>query len=150
MNDQAQIKVADKNHVKMAAAAWEKAKKALDRAKDAENKARAELVAAAFPNGLDEGTNTFNLEGKWNLKISGVVDRKVDAPALPAVLERMKLKFPDIDTSDLVKYKPEISVKEYKELVKREPKAAKLFDNALIIRGTGETSPQVKIEESKR
>lgn len=150
MNDQAQLKVADPAAVKLLAAAWEKSKKALSRAQDAEKEARGALVAAAFPNGLAEGVNTFNLQGNWNLKIDGVVDRKIDAPSLPAIIARIKERFPTVDTDCLVKYKPELATKEYKDLVKKEPKAAKLFDNALIIRGTGETSPQVKIVESKR
>lgn len=150
MNDQVEPKVADINEVNAASAAWAKAKKALARAQEIEKDARAALVAAAFPNGLDEGTNTFDLAGKWKLKISGVVDRKIDVPALPAILGRMKEKFPEVNTDNLVVYKPEVAVKEYKALVKSNPKAAKLFENALTIRGTAETSPQVKIEEAKR
>ena len=150
MNDQAKQITADPAEVKQRAAAWEKAKKALARAQEAEKEARGALVSAAFPNGLAEGVNTFNLQGNWNLKIDGVVDRKIDQASLPAIIARIKDKFPSVDTECLVKYKPELATKEYKDLVKREPKAAKLFENALIIRGTGETSPQVKIVESKR
>lgn len=150
MTDTPVKKVADIAEVNRTSAAWAKAKKALVRAQEAEAEARKEMVAAAFPNGLDEGTNTFDLAGKWKLKVTGVVDRKIDVPALPAILARMKDKFPDVDAEGLVRYKPELETKAYKALVLKEPKAAKLFENAMIIRGTGETSPQVKIEEAKR
>lgn len=130
----------------IAAAAWLKAQKALAKAKEAEAVARTALVAAAFPDGLSEGTNTFALPGKWKVKISGVVSRTVDEAALPAVLARVKEKF-DVDLTDLVRYKPELKVGDYKKL---DVKVQKMFDNALTIKGTGETSPQVKIEEAKR
>jgi len=132
------------------AAEWMKAKKASAEAVEVERALREKLVAAAFPNGLSEGTNTYDLPGKWKLKIVGVVDRKVDEAALPAILQRIREKFEGLDLADLVRYKPELKTAEYKKLLAAHPKIAKLFDNALTIKGTAETSPQVKIEEAKR
>lgn len=136
--------------INAASAIWNKAKKALDRAKDAENDARRALVALAFPNGLAEGTNTFDLAGKWKLKVTGVVSRNVDEAALPAILDRIKKQFDGYDASDLVKWKAEVSVSAYKALAKSHPKITKLFENALVIKGTDLTTPQLKIEEAKR
>lgn len=139
-----EVDIADVN---AKSAVWNKAVKALARAKEAESEARAELVKAAFPNGLDEGTNTFDLAGKWKLKVSGVVSRSVDEASLPSILERVREKFEGLDLKDLIKWKPELKVGDYKKL---DAKVKKLFDNALVIKGTGDTTPQVKIEESKR
>lgn len=147
MNEQAELKEVYIEQVKALSAAHFKAKKALDKAKAAEAEARAELVKAAFPNGLQEGTNNLAFDGKWTVKVTGVVDRKVDEAALPAILERVAKKFDGLDLRDLVKWKPELKVAEYKKL----PDAIKkVFDNALTIKGTGDTTPQLKIEEAKR
>lgn len=145
-----EVKEVDMAKVNAASAEWAKVKKALDRFKEAETVARKALVDAAFPNGLKEGTNTLSLAGKWKLKVTGVVDRKVDEAALPAIIERIAEKFDGYDARQLVRYKPDLSVSAYKDLVKTNPKIAKMFENALTVRGTGETSPQLKIEESKR
>ena len=132
--------------VEAASVRWHNAKKTADDAVEAERKARDELVKAAFPDGLKEGTNTFDLAGKWKLKVQGKVSRTIDKAALQAVLDRMAEKFSK--TYDkLISYKPELSVKEYKAL---DDKERKLFDNALTIKGTGENAPQVTIEEGKR
>lgn len=135
-----------RQQVEAASARWHNAKKAADAAVEAERLARADLVAVAFPDGLGEGTNTYQLGGKWKLKVQGVVTRKVDEAALGAVLLRMSEKFGK-QYPDLIKQKPELSTTAYKALDEKE---RKLFDNALIIKGTGENSPQVKIEEGKR
>ena len=145
--DAKEILVADKDQVNATSAAWLKAKKALEKAKDIESAAREAMVKAAFPNGLAEGVNTFELGGKWKLKISGVVTRSVDEAALPSILDRIAKKFDGYDAKELIKYKPELKVGDYKKL---PDNIRKMFDNALIIKGTGETSPQVKIEEAKR
>ena len=136
--------------INAASAIWNKAKKALERAKDSENEARLALVKLAFPNGLAEGTNTFDLAGKWKLKVTGVVNRKVDEAALPAILDRIKKQFDGYDASDLVKWSPELKTGDYKSLLKSHPKIIKLFDNALTIKGTDLSTPQLKIEEAKR
>ena len=138
------------DEVNAASAAWAKAKKVLERAKDAENTARLALVKAAFPDGLAEGTNTFDLAGKWKLKVTGVVSRNIDEAALPAILDRIKKQYDGYDASDLVKWKPELKTGDYKALAKSHPKIAKLFENALTIKGTSDTTPQLKIEEAKR
>lgn len=145
--DSTEVKVVDKKEVDETSAAWLKAKRALTKAQEAESIARGAMVKAAFPNGLTEGTNSFDLGGKWKLKVTGVVSRKVDEAALPAVCERIAKKFDGFDAKELVKWTPEVKVGDYKKL---PDNIKKLFDNALIIKGTGETSPQVKIEEAKR
>lgn len=142
MNEEAVVKTPEQ-----LAAEWLKAQKALAKAKEAESVARAALVKAAFPKGLAEGTNTFDLPGKWKVKISGVVSRTIDEAALPAILARIKEKFDGLDVSNIVRFKPELKVGDYKKL---DAKVQKVFDNALTIKGTGDTSPQVKIEEAKR
>lgn len=147
MSEAQEVKQVDIQAVNAASAEWNKAKKALDKAKTAESEARAALVKAAFPNGLDEGTNTLPLAGKWKLKVTGVVSRAIDEAALPAVLERIKVKFEGLDLADLVKWKPELKTGDYKKL---DAKVQKMFDNALTIKGTADTTPQLKIEESKR
>lgn len=128
------------------AAQWYAAKKAADKAVAAEKALRADLVALAFPSGLKEGaSNKADLPESWQLSVTGVVNRTVDEAALGATLELIKEKTGvTIDPADLIRYKPELKVGEYKKL---GDDVKKLFDNALTIK---DGSPQVEVKLPKR
>lgn len=132
--------------VESLAATWYRAKKESDKAQAAEKALRAELVALAFPNGLDEGAkNKANLPEGWQLSVTGVVNRSIDEAALGAAIELVEEKTGvKLDANDLVRYKPELKVSAYKELGED---VRKLFDNALVIK---DGSPQVEVKLPKR
>lgn len=128
------------------AAQWYQAKKAADKAVAVEKALRADLVALAFPNGLKEGAkNKADLPESWQLSVTGVVNRSIDEAALGAAIELVEEKTGvKLDANDLIRYKPELKVAEYKKL---SEEVRKLFDNALVIK---DGSPQVEVKLPKR
>jgi hypothetical protein len=102
---------------------------------ETEQRLRKEVTALFFPE-PKEGTNNFDLGSDWKLKAVYKIDRKVDEAALPSVLDELhKLK---VVTDNLVVYKPEVSTSTYKALKEVNPDAAKVFEQALIIKpGSG-------------
>lgn len=94
-----------------------------------EQKLRALVFEAVFP-GASEGVNRFILPDGWMVKATHKLDRAIDEPALEAVVYAMNTKF-DIDGYALVRYKPTLNTKLYKELSDEQKK---VFDEALIIK----------------
>jgi len=99
-----------------------------------EERARREAVMAmAFPEGK-EGANTLELPNDWKLKGTIKIDRKVDEAALPAV--KKQLREMGVNADKLIRLKPEVEVREYRELSAEQ---AKVFEAALVIkRGASE------------
>jgi hypothetical protein len=95
------------------------------------------LVAATFWPTPKEGMNDFDLPLGFKVKYTHKLERKIDQPALPAVLEAMQKHM--YSTTDLIRSVPEVNLKVYREL----PEPARLiFDQALIIRNA---SPMLEI-----
>lgn len=84
--------------------------------KESEMELRNKVVQYYFPNGLKEGTNKADVREGWSLNVKGVINRKVDVVAEAAVREALK-EF-EVDLGDYLKYKPELALTEYRDLVK--------------------------------
>ena len=115
--------------------AWEQAVKALAAAKDAEAALRKEVLAEAFafdPEALREGTENFELGGGYKLKAVFKISRNLnnENEAVDKVLSKIEKTGPEgaFIAERLVKWKPELSVSEYKKLPE---KFKKLFDEVV-------------------
>jgi len=100
---------------------WLDTKKLLDVAKDAEMKAR-EAVVAAFPfdASKEEGTQNIDLANGWKLKVVKKLNYKLDntEDATDKALDKLEKMGPEgmFIAERLVKWKPELSVSEYRKL----------------------------------
>lgn len=115
--------------------AWEAAVKALAAAKDAEAALRKEVLAEAFafdPEALREGTENFELGNGYKLKAVFKISRNLnnENEAVDKVLSKIEKTGPEgaFIAERLVKWKPELSVSEYKKLPE---KLKKLFDEVV-------------------
>ena len=109
--------------------------------KDDEMELRLKLVGHFFPT-PDEGTNTVDLGNDWKVKDKHAINRKCDEASFEAVFE----KLPEGSKDRLIKYKPELVLKEYRKLPLREQK---IFDQALIIKPGTPTLTLVPPKEKK-
>ena len=115
--------------------AWDAAVKALAAAKDAEAALRKEVLAEAFafdPEALREGTENFELGNGYKLKAVFKISRNLnnENEAVDKVLSKIEKTGPEgaFIAERLVKWKPELSVSEYKKLPE---KFKKLFDEVV-------------------
>ena len=115
--------------------AWEAAVKALAAAKDAEAALRKEVLAEAFafdPEALREGPENFELGNGYKLKAVFKISRNLnnENEAVDKVLSKIEKTGPEgaFIAERLVKWKPELSVSEYKKLPE---KFKKLFDEVV-------------------
>lgn len=115
--------------------AWEAAVKALAAAKDAEAALRKEVLAEAFafdPEALREGTENFELGNGYKLKAVFKISRNLnnENEAVDKVLSKIEKTGPEgvFIAERLVKWKPELSITEYKKLPE---KFKKLFDEVV-------------------
>ena len=115
--------------------AWEAAVKALAAAKDAEAALRKEVLAEAFafdPEALREGTENFELGNGYKLKAVFKISRNLnnENEAVDKVLSKIEKTGPEgvFIAERLVKWKPELSVTEYKKLPE---KFKKMFDEVV-------------------
>ena len=103
--------------------AWEAAVKALAAAKDAEAALRKEVLVEAFafdPEALREGTENFELGNGYKLKAVFKISRNLnnENDAVDKVLSKIEKAGAEglFIAERLVKWKPELSVSEYKKL----------------------------------
>jgi len=89
-----------------------------------------------------EGTNNFDLPDGYQMKAVHPIERKVDEAALDSMKEKFKEE--KVNTNKLIKWKPEVVIKEYRTLTDDQ---RHLFDQALIVKPG---SPQVSIVLPKR
>ena len=115
--------------------AWEESVKALAAAKEAEAALRKEVLAEAFafdPEALREGTENFELGNGYKLKAVFKISRNLnnENEAVDKVLSKIEKTGPEgaFIAERLVKWKPELSVSEYKKLPE---KFKKLFDEVV-------------------
>lgn len=96
-----------------------------------ELKLRRAVVAACFPDGQDKHEGTSNLEvwPGWVLKTVVKISRQVDEASLPAVKEQLQKMMVNADS--LVRLKPEVVLKAYREL---GDEMKKVFDQCLVIK----------------
>ena len=130
--------------------AWEQAVKALAAAKDAEAALRKEVLAEAFafdPEALREGTENFELGNGYKLKAVFKISRNLnnENEAVDKVLVKIEKTGPEgvFIAERLVKWKPELSLTEYKKLPE---KFKKLFDEVVISK---EATPTLELVAPK-
>lgn len=141
-------------------AAWYKMQTELSALKSAEALLRGRIYRHFFKE-PKEGTNNFPLEDGTGavLKAQRKIDRSVDQGALEALrktqadalltakehgLPEAAVNFPLLNFDTLVKWKPEVSITEYRKLTAEE---ANYFEQCLIIK---DGSPQLEIVIPKR
>lgn len=107
----------------------QKIKEPLSQLEEDEKTLRQQVHDNFFPDKL-EGTTTFPLQGGWALKAVYALDRKVDEAAWPAVKAKLKeiKEKPDL----LVRMKPALDTRKYKELMLRNKDAADILEQALV------------------
>ena len=130
--------------------AWEAAVKALAAAKDAEAALRREVLAEAFqfdPEALREGTENFELGNGYKLKAVFKISRNLnnENEAVDKVLSKIEKTGAEgqFIAERLVKWKPELSVSEYKKLPE---KFKKLFDEVVTSK---EATPSLELVAPK-
>jgi hypothetical protein len=82
-----------------------------------------------FPSPVEGAKNRANLPAGWALKLTYSIDRKVEEPVLE--LNKEQFATAGINVDNLIRWKPELKVKEYKELSEEQ---RKVFDQALNIK----------------
>ena len=108
---------------------------------------RKEVTALFFPE-PDEGTNNFPLAAGWVLKAVSKLDRKVDEAALPAVFA--KLREMKVNPDVLIETKVSLDLKAYRSLVEINKDAARVFEEALIIKPASGTLELVPPKEKSK
>lgn len=120
---------------------WYALQQKLDEIKTQERALRKKIFAAFFQ-APKEGTNTASLTDGWVLKGGHVINRKVDVALLTTHVA--DLREHNVPTDELVKYKPELVLPEYRKL---NDEQRNLFDRVLDIK-IG--SPSLEIVLPKR
>ena len=130
--------------------AWEAAVKALAAAKDAEAALRREVLAEAFqfdPEALREGTENFELGNGYKLKDVFKISRNLnnENDAVDKVLSKIEKAGAEgqFVAERLVKWKPELSVSEYKKLPE---KFKKMIDEVVTSK---EATPSLELVAPK-
>ncbi len=117
---------------------------------------RNKTVQYFFPSGLKEGVNDCEMPEGWKLKVTGKINRKIDAATISAVT--LELEALGVDAAEFIKYKPELSIPDYRGLIeavnstsgKSQEKNKKIlatFDQMLIIT---DGSPEVELIQPKK
>jgi hypothetical protein len=120
---------------------WYTMQEQLSKLKIAESILRKRIVGHFFPTPR-EGVNSHPLEAGWVMKADCGIDRKVDEAALTTL--KAPLKEAKISVDKLIRWKPELAVKEYRTLSDEQ---RHLFDQCLIIKPA---SPQLEIVLPKK
>lgn len=138
-------------------AQWFRLKETLGQIKSAEALLRARIYRHYFI-APKEGTNTYDIGDGTGavLKASRVIDRKVDVGALQALQKTQDEQWgpnkvpgvipevPLLKLDELVKWKPEVSISDYRKLTDNE---RTYFEQCLIIK---DGSPSLEIMIPKR
>jgi hypothetical protein len=118
---------------------WKDLQEQLSKIKAEEMILRMAIYKGLFPNPV-EGTNTVPLHAGWELKATRGIERKIDLPVLQALaVEGGPFHLAGIRAADLVEWKPELVIKNYRTLTAEQ---MAIFDQALTIK---DGSPQLKI-----
>lgn len=138
-------------------AQWYKLREQLAQVKQAEALLRARIYRHYFKD-PKEGTNNFPLEDGTGavLKAQRVIDRKVDVATFDALRKVQEEQWgenrvpgatpgvPLLKLDELVKWKPEVSITDYRKLTDNE---RRYFEQCLIIK---DGSPQLEVTIPKR
>lgn len=122
--------------------AWDKAAKELVAAKNTEMLLRTRVFKGKFPTPV-EGTNSVPLLNDYVLKAKYELNRSVDIEAVKTLAE--ELKTAGVDVTEVIRYKPELSVTAYKALNKDQKE---VFDQCLTIK-PGTPSLEIVLPKKK-
>jgi hypothetical protein len=120
---------------------WNEAKAALQAAQELERKLRAAIVEQLSIPEQETGTTTIELPNDWKLKIEKNLDYKLENGNHE--LDDILKDWPEQIQDMLVRWKPELNVKNYKTLNDEYKNA---LGSVLTIKPS---SPQVKLEAPK-
>jgi hypothetical protein len=109
-------------------AAWFKAAEELKHARAKEILLRNRIARHFFPE-AKEGTNTHVLPDGYQLKWVHKIDRNIDVG--PYTVLRDQMLAAKIALDSVVLWKPDLAIKEYRELTEEQ---MKLFDQCLVIK----------------
>jgi hypothetical protein len=126
---------------------WDRTKRALDAAKEAESAARTAAVMAFFPNGhVPKGTNNFDLGDSWEAKFTGVLNFKVDDAAAKVAVQALYSQGEKgaFVADRLFRWEPKLSVTEYTKL---PPEYLPLVLPAIT---SSPGTPQLEIKQRKK
>ena len=107
---------------------WYEIREQLKVLQDKEKELRLRIMSSVFPD-AKEGINNYPLEGGYVLKGTRVISRKIDEASLSAIADQLASAGVSVDS--LIRYKPELSVSQYKKLSAEQ---RMIFDQALIIK----------------
>jgi hypothetical protein len=138
-------------------AQWYELRETLAKVKQAEALLRARIYRHYFKD-PKEGTNSFDIDDGTGavLKAQRVIDRKVDVGAFDALRKTQNEQWgeqrtpgavpsvPLLKLDELVKWKPEVSITEYRKLTDNE---RAYFEQCLVIK---DGSPQLDVVIPKR
>lgn len=123
---------------------WQEAKEALAAWQRRERDLRAEIIGATTDGTVDSGVENVPFGPNHRIAITHRLIYKLDdGPALDAALEDVSRSMGDTIAERLVKFKPELSVSEYKKL---DPDVQKRFNRVIT---TKPGSPSLEIKEQK-
>lgn len=126
---------------------WEAAKDLLDSAKALENRLRKEVIAAIYPDGIEEGANTLELGDGVKLTATGKINYRLDSDTdkVEKVLDKLEKSGPEgkLLADRLVSWKPSLAVGEYRQL---DDKHRKIVDSVIT---TSEGAPTLAIKRPK-
>jgi hypothetical protein len=114
---------------------WYTLKKDMDEMKNKEIVLRQFIFAGLFPN-PEEGTNSLPVEDGTGAVVKGVhtINRAVQVELLEELKKVQAMpdsNQPKLDLEKLVRWKPEVSIKEYRQLTDEQ---RLLFDQVLVIK----------------
>lgn len=123
---------------------WYRLQEQLKRIKASESLLRGKIYKALFPN-PEEGTNTIPLAEGWVMKAKRTIQRDIDMAALtinasiPEGETHSRLTKLGISPEQLVKWKPELVLKAYRNLTNEQKE---VFNECLVIK---DGSPSLEI-----
>ena len=120
---------------------WHAMQSQLSALKAQEALLRSKIFKSFFPNPI-EGTNTAPLAEGWVIKATYPITRKPDAALLVSM--GPELRAAGIRMDEVIRYKPEVAITEYKKLTEEQ---RHLMDRVLEIKPG---SPQMEIMLPKR
>lgn len=122
-------------------AAWYEMAQQLKTLRAKEMTLRKKIFGNAFPD-PKEGTNSYKLADGYMLKAQHKLDRSIDPGAFDAMKDVLRKH--EINPDSLVRYKPELVLREYRALGEKD---RQLFDQCLIVKPG---SPSLEIVMPKK
>jgi len=144
MNDMSQVTLTEAQ--KFILSEWEKAKAALEVAKEVEMTLRNEVVAAFWPNGADEGTTRVPLANGYSLKYVRKINHTLgDNEEVEKALADIAALGPEgkFIAKRLVGWTPKLYLTEYRQL---DGQYKKIIDKVIT---TKDAAPSLEIVEPK-